>query len=194
MTERTYALFQQSVEAKMQVGEALAPSIELAGQAIINALLHDGKLLICGNGISAALAQVFSSALIDRYEQERPSLPALWLGSNIATYTAISSDTQHADVYAKPIRALGNGNDIVVVISTSGNSANLLQAIRAAHERNLKVIALTGRNGGDIAKHLNENDIELRAELPSRGRVHEVHLLTIFCLCDFIDHQLFGLE
>jgi len=194
MTERIYSLFQQSVEAKMHVGEQLAPLIEQAGNILVDSLLNEGKVLICGNGTSAALAQIFSSALIDRYEQERPSLPAIWLGSNVATYTAISADTQHANVYAKPIRALGTPNDTLVVISTSGNSANLLQAVRAAHERNLRVIALTGRDGGDIAKHLNEHDIEIRVELPSRGRIHEVHLLIIFCLCNHIDFNLFGLE
>lgn len=194
MTERIYSIFQKSVEAKMQVGEALAPQIEAAGTLVVEKLLRDGKLLICGNGPSAALAQIFSASLVDRFELERPSLPALWLGGNIATYTAISSDTQYTEVYAKPVRALGNENDLLVVISTSGNSANLLQAVRAAHERQLPVIALTGRDGGDLTKHLNENDIEIRAEVSSRSRIHEIHLLSIFCLCDFIDHKLFQLD
>lgn len=194
MPERVYTLFQQSVEAKMHVGEELAPLIAQAGDLLVESLVHEGKILICGNGISAALAQIFSSALLDRFEKERPSLPAIWLGSNIATYTAISADYNQNEIYAKPIRALGQENDVLVIISTSGNSANLVQAVSAAHDRGMPVIALTGRDGGDISSILDVNDIELRADLNSRGRIHEVHMLTIFCLCDLIDHRLFGLE
>ncbi|ABD82404.1 D-sedoheptulose-7-phosphate isomerase [Saccharophagus degradans] len=194
MPQRVYSLFQQSVEAKMQVGEELAPLINQAGDILVESLIHEGKILICGNGVSAALAQIFSSSLIDRFEKERPSLPAIWLGSNIATYTAITADYNQSEVYAKPVRALGQEGDILVVISSSGNSANLVQAISAAHDRGMNVIALTGRDGGDISSLLDVNDIELRADLNSRGRIHEVHMLTIFCLCDLIDHRLFGLE
>ena len=194
MTQRVYSLFQKSVEAKMQVGEELAPQISLASDKLVNALLSENKILVCGNGASAALAQIFTSALLDRYEKERPGLPAIWLGSNIATYTAITADANHTDVYAKPIRALGQQGDILMIISTSGNSSNLIQAASAAHDRGLTVIAVTGRDGGDLSSLLDNNDVEICAAINSRGRIHEIHLLTLFCLCDLIDHKLFGIE
>ncbi|VUD60060.1 Phosphoheptose isomerase [Thalassocella blandensis] len=194
MSQRVYNLFQQSVEAKMQVGEELAPLINAAGDKLVDCLLSENKILVCGNGASAAIAQIFTSSLLDRFEKERPGLPALWLGSNIATYTAIASDTSYNDVFAKPIRALGQEGDVLVVLSTSGNSGNLIQAVAAAHDRGVSVIAITGRDGGDISSVLDANDLELCASINSRGRIHEIHLLTVFCLCDLIDNKLFGIE
>ena len=178
----------------MAVGEALAPSIEQAANALVQTLLHEGKVLVCGNGPSSALAQMFSAALIDRYEKERPSLPAIWLGSNMASYTAMVTPAHHNEVYAKPIRALGQEGDTLVVITTSGNAPNLTQAVTSAHERGLNVIALTGRDGGNVATLLDNHDIELRADIDARGRIHEIHLLALYCLCDLIDHNLFGME
>lgn len=193
MHERIYSLFQKSVEAKMTVGEDITPHIADAAQVLVNTLLDENKIFVCGNGTSAALAQIFTASMIDRYEKERPSLPAIWLGSNVSTYTAIVSDHSLSDVYAKPLRALGQPGDALIVISSSGNSANLIQAISAAHEREMRVIALTGRDGGDISSLLDVNDVEICIGVHSRGRVHEVHLLSIFCLCDLIDFNLFGL-
>lgn len=192
--QRVYEMFQASIEAKMNVGEILAPRIEQAAEILVQTLLHEGKILICGNGPSSALAQMFSGALIDRYEKERPSLPAIWLGSNMASYTAMVTPAHYNEVYAKPIRALGSEGDTLVLITTSGNASNLIQAVTTAHDRGLNVIALTGRDGGDIASLLDTQDIELRADIDSRGRIHEIHLLTIYCLCDLIDHHLFGIE
>lgn len=194
MSQRVYSLFQRSIEAKMNVGEELAPVIEYAADRIVQALLEEKKVLVCGNGPSAALSQIFASNLIDRFEKERPSLPAIWLGSNMASYTAIVADAHHNDVYAKPIRALGQAGDILVVISTSGNAGNLLQAISSARDRGVDVIALTGRDGGDISTMLAPEDIELRARVDSRSRIHEIHLLVLFCLCDLIDNKLFGID
>ncbi|WP_086930009.1 D-sedoheptulose-7-phosphate isomerase [Agarilytica rhodophyticola] len=194
MSQRVYNLFQQSVEAKMQVGEELAPIINAASDKIVDALLNEKKILICGNGASAAIAQIFSSCLLDRFEKERPGLPAIWLGSNISTYTAIASDSTYNDVFAKPVRALGQEGDVLIIISTSGNSANLVQAVAAAHDRNISVVAITGRDGGDITSLLDSQDMEICASINSRRRIHEIHLLTIFCLCDLIDNKLFGIE
>ncbi|WP_045857351.1 SIS domain-containing protein [Teredinibacter purpureus] len=194
MNQRIYALFQSSVESKMQVGEQLAPSIEAASNKIVNALLNDKKILICGNGASSALAQIFTSSLIDRYEKERPSLPAIWLGSSVSTYTAIAADYNYSDIYAKPIRALGHEGDILITLSTSGNAANLVAAVSAARDRGMEVVAITGRDGGDQSSLLDTNDIEICAAINSRTRIHEIHLLTIFCLCDLIDNTLFGIE
>lgn len=194
MSQRVYSLFQKSIEAKMQVGEELAPLIDLASERLVQALLAERKILVCGNGPSAALAQIFASNLLDRFEKERPSLPAIWLGSNMASYTAIVADTNYHDVYAKPIRALGQAGDVLLVISSSDNAANLVQAVSTARERGLSVIALTGRDGGNVSALIGGEDIELRARIPSRSRIHEVHLLLLYCLCDLIDHKLFGIE
>lgn len=178
----------------MQVGEDLAPYIAAASEKMVTALLNEKKIFVCGHGISAALAQIFTSSLLDRYEKERPGLPAIWLGSNVATYTAIAADSGHKDIFAKPLRALGQEGDVLTIISTSGSSSSLLNAISTAHDRGISVVALTGRDGGDIGSLLDGGDIELRVALNSRGRIHEIHLLTVFCLCDLIDHQLFGIE
>lgn len=194
LSERVYTLFKESIEAKMEVGENLSTTIEAASGVITEALLNDRKILVCGNAASAALAQIFTSAMIDRFEQERPSLPAIWLGSNIAAYTAIATDLGISEVFSKPVRALGQEGDVLLIISTSGNSANLIQAVSAAHDRHMSVIALTGRDGGHIPSLMDVNDIEIRAEIDSRSRIHEIHLLTLFCLCDLIDYQLFGLD
>ena len=194
MSQRVYSLFQKSVEAKMQVGEQLAPIIEAASKKIVQSLLEEGKILLCGNGQSSSLAQSFASMLLDRYEKERPSLPGVCLGTNLSTYTSIAADTKFSDVYAKPINALARENDILIVITTSGNSQSLVQAVMAAHNRNIDVIALTGRDGGHVSDLLTENDVEICVPINSRGRIHEIHLLTLHCLCDLIDHQLFGIE
>lgn len=192
MDQRVITLFHESIEAKMQAGEELAPRIASASQAIVEALLNEKKILTCGNGISAALAQTLTASLINRFEQERPSLPAIHLGSDITSQTAIARDYSFNEIYAKQVRALGNPGDILVIISSDGNPSNLLQAISAAHDKEIQVIALTGRDGGDTAALLDTRDIELRAPLIAKPRIHEVHLLTIFCLCDLIDQQLFG--
>jgi len=194
LSERVYSIFKDSIAAKMDVGEAIAPAISEASELITQALLNEKKILVCGNGSSAALAQIFTSAMLDRFETERPSLPAIWLGSNLSTYTAIAADQGITEVFAKPIRALGSEGDILLVISTSGNTQNLVQALSAAHDRNMRVIALTGRDGGDVASLIDASDIEIRVTLNRRSRIHEVHLLTLFSLCDLIDAQLFGID
>ena len=194
MSQHVYEIFQRSIEAKMQAGEALAPLIEDAANILVQSLLDDQKILVCGNGPSSALAQIFTSCLIDRFEKERPSLPAIWLGSNMASYTAMATENHLSEVYAKPIRALGQAGDTLVIISSSGNAANLIQAVSAAHDRQLNVIALTGRDGGNISSVLDSDDLELNAPIDSRGRVHEIHLLSLYCLCDLIDNKLFGIE
>jgi len=194
MSTRVYSLFQRSVEAKMQVGEELGPIIDSASDILVDALLSEKKILVCGNGVSAAISQIFTSSLLDRFEKERPGLPAIWLGSNVATYTAIAADYNYSEIFSKPIRALGQEGDVLVVISTSGNSNNIIQAVGAAHDRGMRVIALSGRDGGDLSSILDTNDMEICARINSRGRIHEIHLLTVFSLCDLIDHKLFGIE
>jgi D-sedoheptulose 7-phosphate isomerase len=192
MDQRVITLFHESIEAKMHVGEHLAPLIATASQMIVHALLNEKKVLSCGNGISAAQAQIFTASLMTRFEQERPSLPALTLGTDFATQTAIASETSFTDIYAKQIRTLGNEGDILLLLTSSGKASNLLQAISAAHDKNMQVIAFTADDGGDIASLLDTQDLELRLPLRVKARIHEVHLLSLFCLCDLIDQQLFG--
>ncbi len=192
MDQRVINLFHESIQAKMQTGESLAPQIVHASEVMVQALLNENKILTCGNGVCAAQAQILTSCLVNRFEQERPSLPALSLGTDFTTQTAIASDYSINDIYAKQIRSLGQPGDILVVLTTTGNPGNLLQAISAAHDRDIRVVALTGGDGGHAAALLDNRDIELRASLSSRIRVHEVQLLTIFCLCDLIEQQLFG--
>ncbi|WP_096085234.1 SIS domain-containing protein [Agaribacterium haliotis] len=192
-SERVYNLFRESVEAKMEVGEQLAAPLSLAADYITETLVSGNKVLVAGNGASSALAQIFCSAMLDRFEQERPSLPAIWLGSHINTAVSMGSDQGLHDMYAKPVRALGQTGDILLVLSCNGKASNLVQAISAAHDRNMRVIALTGRNGGDISSLIAAEDLELRASMHKRSRVHEIHLLCLYCLLDLIDSKLFGL-
>lgn len=192
MEQRVITLFHESIEAKMHAGEQLAPLIAQASQLIVDALLHDRKVLTCGNGISAAQAQIFTAALINRYEQERPALPAINLGADFTSQTAIASEYSYNDIFAKQIRALGHAGDVLVLFTSTGTSSNLLQAISAAHDKDMAVIAFTGRDGGDVAALLDHRDLELRAPLTVKARIHEVHLLSLFCVCDLIEQQLFG--
>jgi D-sedoheptulose 7-phosphate isomerase len=192
MDQRIITLFHESIEAKMHAGEYLAPLICEASTMIVHSLLNESKLLVCGNGISAANAQILTANLVDRFERERPGLPAITLGSDFTTQSSIANDYSYNEIFAKQVRALGQPGDLLILISTSGNSSNLIQAVAAAHDRDMQVVALTGRDGGDISAILDVNDIELCVPVDSRIRIHEIHLLSIFCLCDLIDQQLFG--
>ena len=159
---------------------------------MLQSLLNDGKVLSCGNGGSAADAQHFSAELLGRFERERPGLPAVALTTDSSTLTAIANDYEYANVFAKQVRALGQAGDILLAISTSGNSENVLRAVTTAHSRGMKVVALTGRDGGTIAQSLNSDDVELRVPADRTCRVQEVHLLIIHCLCDLIDVGILG--
>ena len=159
---------------------------------MVQSLLNDGKVLSCGNGGSAADAQHFSAELLGRFERERAGLPAVALTTDSSTLTAIANDYGYENVFAKQVRALAQPHDVLLAISTSGNSENVLRAITTAHDRDLKVVALTGRDGGTIARSLNSEDVELRVPAERTCRVQEVHLLIIHCLCDLIDAGIRG--
>ena len=184
--------FVASIEAMQQSIDMLIDPLQRAANNMVESLLSEGKVLTCGNGGSAGQAQHFSSELLNRFERERPSLPAIALTADPSTLTSIANDYSFNDVFSKQIRALGNPRDILLAITTSGQSANIVQAVQAAHDRNMCVIALTGRDGGDVARLLAPEDIELRIPVHSTARIQEVHLLLIHCLCDLIDTQLFG--
>ncbi|MEO0443109.1 MAG: SIS domain-containing protein [Pseudomonadota bacterium] len=190
--EKLYLLFQQSIEAKMNAGEVLFPTILESAEIMVNCLLNDGKILSCGNGPSAALAQILSNHLINRFERERPSLPAVTLGCDLTNVTSMANENSFNELFSKEIKAIATEKDSLIIFSSSGNPSNLVQAVQAAHEKNMAVIALNGRGGGNISALLDVNDKEIRVPSDSRSRIHEIHMLIIFCLCDLIDEQLFG--
>lgn len=186
--------FEESIQTKILTAETLPEVIQAAGELMVQSLLNGGKILSCGNGGSAGDAQHFSAEMLNRFETERPSLPAIALSTDTSTITAIANDYSYEEIFAKQIKALGQPGDILLAISTSGHSKNVVQAILAAQQRGLSVIALTGKDGGVVATLLNENDVELRVPVQSTARVQEVHLLIIHSLCDFIDNRLFNTE
>ncbi len=190
--ERIQQTFGQSIEIKMAAADKLPPTIAKAAEAMVQCLLSDGKILSCGNGGSAGDAQHFSSEMLNRFETERPSLPAIALTTDTGTLTAIANDYHYDQVFAKQIHALGQQGDLLLAISTSGNSKSIINALEAAHDRDVGVIALTGRDGGLLANHLTPDDIEIRVPSDSTARIQEVHLVVIHALCDIIDQRLFG--
>lgn len=194
MKERIITLFHESIEAKMQAGEYLAPLLCEASEMMVHSLLNEGKVFTAGNGICAANAQVLTASLCNRFERERPGLPAITLGTDLTTQTSIAIESSFNDIFARQIRALGQPGDVLVLLTTTGNPSNLVQAVAAAHEREMNVIALSGSEGGNMAAVMDAHDLELRVPVHSITRLHEVHLLSIFCLCNLIDLQLFGGE
>lgn len=184
--------FAESIATKQTAAEQLVESISAAGRVMSDALLDDGKILSCGNGGSAADSQHFSSELLNRFEMERPGLPAMALTTDASTVTSISNDYSYEEIFSKQVRALGKPQDVLLGISTSGNSENVIRAISAAHERGMRVVALSGRDGGRMAEMFAEGDVEIRVPATRTARIQEVHLLVIHCLCDLIDTTLLG--
>jgi D-sedoheptulose 7-phosphate isomerase len=170
----------------------LSGLIEVAALRLAACLLNDSKILCCGNGGSATQTQHFTSEMLNRFERERPGLPAIALTTDTATLTSIANDYHYQEVFARQVRALGQAGDILLVYSTSGNSLSILAAIKAAHDRQMDVVALTGRDGGVLASLLAATDVEVRVSADSTARIQEMHLLITHCLCDLIDQQLFG--
>lgn len=191
--ERVRQHFADSIETKRQSAE-LAPQITAAAGLITQSLLANGKVLSCGNGGSAGDAQHFSAEMLNRFEMERPGLPAVALTTDSSTLTSIANDYAFEDIFSKQVRALGQPGDILLAISTSGNSENVVRACAAAHERSMKIVALTGRDGGNMANLIGESDVELRVPVRSTARIQEVHLVFIHCLCDLIDRTLLGVD
>lgn len=192
--ERIIQHFHESIETKQRAIDQLTPRIVEAAESLARCLQEDGKVLSCGNGGSAGDAQHFSSELLNRFEMERPGLPAIALTTDSSTITSIANDYCYRDIFAKQVRALGQNGDVLLAISTSGNSDNVVAAIEAAHERGVRVVALTGRDGGAMAPLLKDGDVEIRVPAQVTARIQEVHLLVIHCLCDLIDQHLFNPE
>ena len=185
------AIFEASIKAKQDSINDLNTPIASAIEKMVFALKNGNKILSCGNGGSAADAQHFAAELVCRFERERPALAAIALTVDTSALTAISNDYHYDETFARQIDALAKPNDVLLAISTSGFSSNVVRAIEQAHEQDMIVVALTGRDGGQVAKILNDDDVEVRVPSESTARIQEIHLLTIHCLCDQLDNILF---
>lgn len=191
IADNVKSMFDLSIKTKQDSRDVLSKPISQAVEIMVNALKNGTKILSCGNGGSAADAQHFAAELVCRFERERPGLAAIALTVDTSALTAISNDYHYDEIFARQIDALAKPGDVLLAISTSGHSSNVVRAIEQAHQQKMIVIALTGRNGGKMSTLLNDNDIEVRVPADSTARIQEVHLLTIHCLCDQIDESLF---
>lgn len=193
LLQRIQQQFIDSADLKYQCAQALAPAVEAATGAVLASVTGGGKVLACGNGASAAAAQHFAASFVGRYDRERPELAALSLTADAAVLTGIATDFDGRSVYARQVRALGQAGDVLLLLSTSGNSANVLAALEAAHERDMTVVALTGARGGRVAQLLRDTDVHVCVPSELVARILEVHHLVLHCLCDGVDAQLLGL-
>lgn len=194
MIERIIGHFNESARLKLDVADLLAPAIASAAEHILKCILSDGKVLSCGNGGSAADAQHFSSEMVNRFEHDRPGLAAIALSTDTSILTSIANDVAFDQVFARQVSALGHPGDVLLAISTSGNSPNILAAADAARGRDMTVIALTGRDAGKLGEQLSDRDVLICVPADSTARIQEIHLLTIHCLCDAVDSALLGVE
>ncbi len=184
--------FIDSADLKYKAAQVLSKPIAEGIAALLACVTSGGKVLACGNGGSAADAQHFAAEFVGRFERERPELAAIALSTDSSILTAIANDYSFDVIFSKQVRALGTPGDVLLAISTSGNSANVLAAVQAAHEREMTVIAMTGRGGGKMAQALRETDVHICVPHERTARIQEVHLLTLHCLCDGVDTQLLG--
>ena len=191
---RVTSHFEDSAQTKLNAVEMMAAPIAAAIETLTACLINGGKILACGNGGSAADAQHFAAELIGRFEAERQELAAIALTTDSSILTAIANDYAFEQIFARQVRGLGHAGDVLIAISTSGNSGNVIEAIRAAHEADMRVVALTGRGGGQIGEMLHDDDIHLCVPAERTARIQETHLLAIHCLCDGIDALLLGVE
>lgn len=194
LIDRIAQHFHDSARLKTEALHVLAEPIKRAAERMVQCLMAEGKILACGNGGSAADAQHFSAELLNRFEMERPGLAAMALTTDTSTLTSIANDYDYEQVFSKQVRALGQPNDVLLAISTSGNSRNVLEAINAAHDRQMTVVALSGKDGGLFNQLLAANDIHLRVPHGNTARIQEVHILCLHCICDAIDCLLLGVE
>lgn len=185
--------FSDNINTNQRTLEKAQNSIARAAQLMTHSLLSGGKILSCGNGGSAGVAQLFSSKMLNRFKMERPGLPAITLSTDTSILTSIANDYNYDQIFSRQVAALGQAEDILLIITTSGNSGNLVSAIEIAHQRKLKVIALTGQNGGEVASRMQQDDIIINVDSDSPIRIQETHLVIIHCLGDLVDSQLIGI-
>ena len=192
LEQRIQQQFFDSADLKYAAAESLSKSIAEAVEAVLGSITAGGKVLACGNGGSAADAQHFAAELVGRFERERPGLAAIALTTDSSILTAIANDSDFASIYSKQVQAIGQPGDVLIAISTSGNSANVLAAVEAAHAKDMTVVALTGRTGGRLTERLTDTDVHIAVPHDRTARIQEVHLLALHCLCDAVDFQLLG--
>jgi len=193
LVQRIQQQFIDSADLKYQCAQTLAPQIEAAVGAVLASVTGGGKVLTCGNGASAAAAQQFAASFIGRYDRERPELAALSLCADASVLTGITNDFDARSVFSRQVRALGQAGDVLLAISTTGNSSNVLAAVDAAHGREMTVLALTGARGGELAQRLRDTDVQVCVPHETPARILEVHHLVLHCICDGVDAQLLGL-
>ncbi len=192
LDDRVRHLFGLNIEAKIAMADSMSAAIAHAANRLVTCLLSDNKILLCGNGGSAANCLHFSAAMLNHFDVERPPLPVISLTNDMSALTAIANEGHYDQVFARQIQALGHENDVLLALSTSGNSNSILAAVHAANEKGIDTIALSGRDGGVLANHLGPEDIELRAPGDTAARIRETHLFILHCFCDLIDQSLFG--
>lgn len=192
MEERVHHLFGVHIETKIAVADALSGTIAKAAQRLVNCLLSEGKILIVGNGGSSANCMHFASSMLHHYEVERPSLPVINLCSDVTSLSSFANDNHYGQTFSRQIQAFGQEQDVLLLLTTSGNSDSMLQAIQAANDRGMDTIVLNGRDGGVLANHLGPEDIELRVNSDSTAGIREIHLFILHCFCDLIEQSLFG--
>ncbi|MFT5933841.1 MAG: D-sedoheptulose 7-phosphate isomerase [Hydrogenophaga sp.] len=193
LVQRIQQQFIDSADLKYQCAQTLAPHVEAAVGAVLASVTGGGKVLTCGNGASAAAAQQFAASFIGRYDRDRPELAALSLCADASVLTGITNDFDARSVFSRQVRALGQAGDVLLAISTTGNSPNVLAAVDAAHERDMTVLALTGARGGALAQRLRDTDVQVCVPHDMPARILEVHHLVLHCICDGVDAQLLGL-
>ena len=184
--------FQSTIETIAMSVDNLAPPIQRSSELMAAALLADRKIIACGNGADAAVAQLFASNLLSRFEQERPALPALALGADSASITAIAQTSGINEIFSRQIRALGQAGDLLLCISSSAGSPNLVRAVQAAHERNMGVVVMSNVHDGELGTLIGEEDVELIIDAPRHSRTIELQVMAINCFCELLDHSLFG--
>jgi len=193
LLQRIQQQFIDSADLKYQCAQSLSPAVEAATTAVLASVTGGGKVLSCGNGPSAAASQQFAASFVGRYERERPELAAFSLTSDAAVLTGIAHDFDPRAIFARQVRALGQVGDVLLVLSTNGNTPNVLAAVEAAHERDMSVVALTGARGGQLAQLLRDTDVQVCVPSDVPARILEVHHLVLHCICDGVDAQLLGL-
>jgi D-sedoheptulose 7-phosphate isomerase len=184
--------FQATIEAIALSVDDLAPPIEGASQLMAQALLEDRKVIACGNGVDGTVAQLFATTLLNRFEHDRPALPALALGADGAGITAIAQASGINDIFSRQLRALGQPGDVLLCISSGDSANNLLRAAQAAHERNMMVVALSNAADTQLGTLIRAEDIEIRVDAARTPRIVEMHTMVVHCLCELLDHSLFG--
>ncbi len=194
LEEKVRSLFGVDIELRISMVDTISADIAKAAQRLVDCLLNDGKIFICGNGGSAANSIHFSNALLNFYDVERPPLPIINLTTDCGFITSMANEDSLSQIFARQIQALGNENDVLLALSTTGNSNSLLEAINAAHDNDMDIISLNGKDGGLIANHLGPEDIEIRINTENSAKIRELHLFILHCFCNLIDRSLFGHE